>query len=97
MSWLVILLIVSARAVLLAHGDETHSINAPGALSPWDIGVLLVLACIGALYAAGALKVARRVSLAKRFSRPAPLASPAFGNPPPPPTPHPPHPPHPPQ
>jgi putative membrane protein len=47
-------------ATLLAHGSVLHDINAPRALSPWDLAVLFLLVVMGALYARGAFRLARR-------------------------------------
>jgi putative membrane protein len=60
-------LVVSIPAVLLAHGDEIHSLNTPRAFSPWDLGVLGVLLVVGALYARGALTLSRRGGVCRRF------------------------------
>lgn len=60
-------LVLSARAVLIAHGDEVHSVNTPRAFSPWDLGVLGVLLVIGALYARGALTLSGRGGAGRRF------------------------------
>jgi cytochrome c oxidase assembly factor CtaG len=57
---LVLSLVVSGPAVLLAHGDEVHSLNTPRAFSPWDVGVLLLLVVVGTLYLLGAIRLARR-------------------------------------
>jgi putative membrane protein len=65
--WAALLLVVIAPAALLAHGDEIHSINAPRALSPWDLAVVGVLLIVGALYAVGALKLSRRRGSGRRF------------------------------
>jgi putative membrane protein len=54
--------------VVLAHGDDLHSINAPRAYSPWDLGVLLLLGVIGTLYLIGAIRLARRAHLSLRAS-----------------------------
>jgi putative membrane protein len=59
--------LVAASATLLAHGDEVHSINAPQALSPWDLAVLAGLLMAGALYWRGALVLARRGASTRRF------------------------------
>jgi putative membrane protein len=69
----VALLLLSAPVSLLAHGDELHEINAPRALSPWDVSVLGLLLIVGTLYFLGAAKLARR-STAGRWFEPA-----AFG------------------
>jgi putative membrane protein len=59
--------VMSVPAVLLAHGDEIHSLNTPRAFSPWDLGVLGVLLVIGALYARGVLRLSRRRGSGRRF------------------------------
>ena len=61
------LLLAGMPAVLLAHGDELHSINAPRAFSPWDLGVLLLLGVIGTLYLIGAVRLARRGGAGRRL------------------------------
>jgi cytochrome c oxidase assembly factor CtaG len=62
-----VVLFASGPAVLLAHGDEIHSVNTPRAFSPWDIGVLGVLLIVGTLYRLGALKLSRRGAAGRRF------------------------------
>ena len=59
--------VVSVPAVLLAHGDEVYSVNAPRASSPWDLGVLGVLLIIGTLYARGAFTLSGRGAAGRRF------------------------------
>lgn len=59
MSW-VALFLVATSVALQAHGDEAHSINAPRALSPWDMAVLCGLLVMGALYVRGSVRVHRR-------------------------------------
>jgi len=61
------LLVAGAPALLFAHGEEAHSINAPRALSAWDLGVLGFLLVIGALYVRGARTLARRGGAGRRF------------------------------
>ncbi len=34
--------------------------NSPGALSAWDVGVVVLLVCLGALYLAGSIRLSRR-------------------------------------
>jgi putative membrane protein len=51
---------------ILAHGDESHSINTPQALSPWDLAVLGMLLVVGTLYVQGAVKLARRGATGRR-------------------------------
>jgi putative membrane protein len=60
------LLLVVASATLSAHGDEHHSINAPQALSPWDLAVLAGLLIVGMLYWRGTLVLARRGAFGRR-------------------------------
>jgi len=55
-----LLLVVGVPALVAAHGDEVHSVNAPRACSPWDVGVLLLLVVVGTLYLLGTIKLARR-------------------------------------
>lgn len=55
-----LLLVAGAPALVLAHGDEVHSINTPRAFSPWDVAVLLLLGIVGTLYLAGVMRLARR-------------------------------------
>lgn len=64
---LALLLVASAPAVLVAHGDEVHSINAPRALSPWDLAILAILLAAGTLYVLGAAKLTRRGATGRRF------------------------------
>ncbi len=59
-------LAVSVPIVLIAHGDEIHSLNAPRALSPWDLAALGALVVIGVLYARGALTLRRRGGAGRR-------------------------------
>jgi putative membrane protein len=65
---LALALVVGAQAVLLAHGDDVHSINAPRAFSPWDLGVLLLLSVVATLYLIGAIRLAHRPHLSSRAS-----------------------------
>src|SRR4026209_2756258 len=74
--WGVPLLVVAAPALVLAHGDEVRSLNAPRAFSPWDLGVLLLLVVVGTLYLLGAVRLARRAHFASR-ALPASPAPPA--------------------
>ena len=76
MGWGVPLLVVAAPALVLAHGDEVRSLNAPRAFSPWDLGVLLLLVVVGTLYLLGAVRLARRAHFASR-ALPASPAPPA--------------------
>ena len=62
-----LLLVVAATAVVLAHGDELHSINTPRAFSPWDLAVLGCLLVVGTLYVLGAAKLARRGAGGRSF------------------------------
>jgi len=57
---LVLSFVMSVPAMLLAHGDEIHSLNTPRAFSPWDVGVLLLLIVVGALYLLGSIRLAHR-------------------------------------
>jgi putative membrane protein len=61
------LLVVGAPALVLAHGEELHSINAPRAFSPWDLGVLLLLFVVGTFYLLGAVRLSRRGGAGRRF------------------------------
>jgi putative membrane protein len=61
------LLVAGAPALLLAHGEDAHSINAPRAFSPWDLGVLGLLLVIGMLYARGVLTLSRRGGAGRPF------------------------------
>lgn len=53
--------------VVLAHGDEVHSINSPQAFSPWDLAVLGGLLVLGTLYVRGAVKLARNGASGRRL------------------------------
>ena len=64
---LTVSLVASVPAVVLAHGDEIHSINTPRAFSPWDLAVLGALLVIGALYARGVLELSHRSGTGRRF------------------------------
>jgi len=59
--------LVATSATVRAHGGEVHSINAPQALSPWDLAVLAGLLIVGVLYLRGALVLARRRASTRRF------------------------------
>ena len=52
---------VASPVTLLAHG-VLHDINAPRALSPWDLAVLFTLMIVGGLYVRGAFRLARRTA-----------------------------------
>ncbi len=55
-----VLVVTSAPTPVLAHGDETHSLNAPQAFSPWDMAVLAGLLVVAALYVRGASRLRDR-------------------------------------
>ena len=59
-------LLFASADVVLAHGDEVHSINSPRALSPWDLAVLGLLLVGGTFYLLGAVKLARRGAVGRR-------------------------------
>ena len=61
-----LVLAVSAPGVVLAHGNDVHTLNAPRAFSPWDLGVLLLLVIVGTLYLLGTIRLARRAHLSSR-------------------------------
>jgi putative membrane protein len=64
---LVLSFVASVPVALIAHGDEIHSLNAPRAFSPWDLGALGMLVVVGSLYARGALMLRRRGGVGRRF------------------------------
>jgi putative membrane protein len=66
-SRIAVALVGSVPVALLAHGDEVHSINAPRALSPWDLAVLGGLLIVGTLYVLGAVRLARRGGAGRRL------------------------------
>jgi putative membrane protein len=64
---LAVSLVATVPVVLIAHGDDVHSLNTPRAFSPWDLAVLGVLLVVGALYARGTLTLSRRGGAGRRF------------------------------
>ena len=64
---ILVLIVFTSSAVLSAHGDEVNSINAPRALSPWDLAVLGLLLVVGTLYLLGVIKLARRAAIGRWF------------------------------
>jgi putative membrane protein len=58
--------VVGAPALVFAHGEEVHSINAPRAFSVWDLGVLGFLLLLGTLYTRGALTLSRGSGAGRR-------------------------------